>query len=236
MFFPFRSYCLLRCVTAVLVCLISDFCAASQRDAWLRIAEMALQGRDFLVLILAVLAVLLSATRGQYPVRNGHAPEVSEKLPSPVIADVDGDGLNEIVMVTDKTEIKIVRAVAGTKTLQTLHQRVLFFQTAISYGRRIVGLSTGFLDPYDAKVSRKQVIVAVTNGWDIFCFDHELTPLWDHTVGMDLTNAYVGEVSIFVGALQLQTGDRGTVVAGGRLQEIKIDVGAHKANANEDVQ
>lgn len=47
-------------------------------------------------------------------------------------------------------------------------------------GRRAVAMETGFIDKsYSQKEPRKQVLVVVTSGWSVMCFDHNLNKLWE---------------------------------------------------------
>lgn len=47
-------------------------------------------------------------------------------------------------------------------------------------GRRAVAMATGIIDRnYNKKEPRKQVLVVVTSGWSVMCFDHNLKKLWE---------------------------------------------------------
>ena len=39
--------------------------------------------------------------------RNGYSPEADERLPPPLIVDLDGDGTNEIVVATRDPAVKV---------------------------------------------------------------------------------------------------------------------------------
>lgn len=60
----------------------------------------------------------------------------------------------------------------------------------IATGRRAVAMATGFIDrSYNKKEPRKQVLVVVTSGWSVMCFDHNLKKLWDINLQVrDVTN------------------------------------------------
>lgn len=50
----------------------------------------------------------------------------------------------------------------------------------IATGRRAVAMATGVIDRnYNKREPRKQVLVVVTSGWSVMCFDHNLKKLWD---------------------------------------------------------
>lgn len=50
----------------------------------------------------------------------------------------------------------------------------------VSSGRRAVALATGVVDrTYKPGKPQKQVLVVVTSGWSVMCFDHNLKKLWE---------------------------------------------------------
>lgn len=51
----------------------------------------------------------------------------------------------------------------------------------VSFGRRPVAMSVGVVDrTYKDGEIKKQVLVVVTSGWSVMCFDHNLKKLWEH--------------------------------------------------------
>lgn len=50
----------------------------------------------------------------------------------------------------------------------------------VASGRRAVAMATGVIDRnYNKKEPQKQVLVVVTSGWSVMCFNHNLKKLWD---------------------------------------------------------
>lgn len=52
-------------------------------------------------------------------------------------------------------------------------------------GQHAVALAAGYLDPAPAELVRalrKQVVVVVTAGWDVLCYDHNLRLKWQASV------------------------------------------------------
>lgn len=50
----------------------------------------------------------------------------------------------------------------------------------IATGRRAVAMATGVIEKsYNKREPRKQVLVVVTSGWFVMCFDHNLKKLWE---------------------------------------------------------
>lgn len=50
----------------------------------------------------------------------------------------------------------------------------------IATGRRAVAMATGVIEKsYNKREVRKQVLVVVTSGWSVMCFNHNLNKLWE---------------------------------------------------------
>lgn len=50
----------------------------------------------------------------------------------------------------------------------------------VASGRRAVAMATGVIDRYYKDgTPQKQVLVVVTSGWSVLCFDHNLKKLWE---------------------------------------------------------
>jgi hypothetical protein len=66
-------------------------------------------------------------------------------------------------------------------------------KTRVAAGRRAVAMATGVIDRrYKEGHPLKQVLVVVTSGWSVMCFDHNLKKLWE-------TNLQVLKVVIISG-------------------------------------
>eukprot|EP00012_Vannella_robusta_P008163 CAMPEP_0206192598 /NCGR_PEP_ID=MMETSP0166-20121206/6056_1 /ASSEMBLY_ACC=CAM_ASM_000260 /TAXON_ID=95228 /ORGANISM="Vannella robusta, Strain DIVA3 518/3/11/1/6" /LENGTH=821 /DNA_ID=CAMNT_0053609129 /DNA_START=92 /DNA_END=2558 /DNA_ORIENTATION=- len=199
--------------------------------------------------------------------RNSHFPEEHEKLPLPVVTDVNGDGKNDIVYVTTDFEVKIassadiyemgeeiadssmvafnrMKLFSSSKDnhlklklpdLTATYSASLLPQFAITYGRRPVALAVGYIDP-PSNVQRKQVIVVLTDGWVVMCFDYELRLLWEsHAVENPNPSFFHREASILIDHTPLTNGDRGIIIVGGRKELIATSEGiAHEHMDKED--
>lgn len=65
------------------------------------------------------------------------------------------------------------------------YETTLLPDVKVGSGRRPVGLQSGFLTPFDPKnpnQPRQQVIVVVTDGWSVLCFNHLLKLMWETTI------------------------------------------------------
>lgn len=96
---------------------------------------------------------------------NGHFPEVHERLPPPVVADVDSDGRPEVVVVTREPAIKILSVSAAAQHSHTgvfapaeeRSSATLLAYTRVARGRHPVALAAGYVDAYQPGTDRKQV-------------------------------------------------------------------------------
>lgn len=61
---------------------------------------------------------------------------------------------------------------------QTQVEADLLSAVLVKSGRQAVALASGYVEPYSESRSRTQLIVVVTEGWDVLCFDSNLKLLW----------------------------------------------------------
>jgi hypothetical protein len=162
--------------------------------------------RDLGILLLAAFAVFFSLHHdGDFFFRESwyHLADQDfpikyevDRLPPPLVADLNGDGRPEVLLPTHEAKIQV---------LQPPHARHLDDETSfhearvmaeisllpdnvrVASGRRPIAMAVGTLDRSyrDADV-RKQVLVVVTSGWSVMCFDHNLKKLWE--ANLQVTN------------------------------------------------
>ena len=53
----------------------------------------------------------------------------------------------------------------------------------LATGRRPVALAAGVLRAVHPPERRLQVVIVLTEDWSVLAFDHELRPLWEHSLG-----------------------------------------------------
>ncbi|CAI8598622.1 unnamed protein product [Vicia faba] len=86
-------------------------------------------------------------------------------------------------------------------------------------GRRPVAMATGYIDRHKIGQPHKQVLVVVTSGSFVMCFDSNLQKLWENNLQEDFPhNAHHREVSISVSNYTLKHGDTGLIIVGGRME------------------
>ena len=138
---------------------------------------------------------------------NEHFPLAHERLPRPIITDLDGDGLNEVIVATREPGLRILSvprppsSASGSARIDPVVPRLrrkatLLGAVRVAKGRHPVALATGYIDPYpdDSPTTkttkrgakgprqRKQVIVVLTESFVLMCFDHKLRLLWETTL------------------------------------------------------
>jgi outer membrane protein assembly factor BamB len=146
----------------------------------------------------------------------------THKLPKPLVTDLDGDGLNEIVVVTHDYKLMVLDNAANSgstpQPLKVKAETTLIRTTGVRSGRKPVGLGSGYLQSPEANTQRKQVIVVVTDGWTVLCFSSNLKLEWESTPVDEVAHGmYHEEVAILAVPYPVRVGDLGAVVVGGRL-------------------
>lgn len=70
---------------------------------------------------------------------------------------------------------------------------------------------------FSVQNSSVQVIVVLTDGWTVLCFDSHLRLLWESTVqDKHKTRFYFEEAAIAILPNVIESGDKGCVIVGGR--------------------
>ncbi|KAL4186714.1 hypothetical protein AMTRI_Chr09g15370 [Amborella trichopoda] len=190
--------------------------------------------RDLGILLLAAFAIFFSLQHeGDFSFREAwyHLSDdypikyEAERLPPPIVADLNGDGRAEVLVATHDAKIQVLepharRVDEGFSEARLLAEvSLLPDKVRISSGRRPVAMATGFVDrTYKHGEIRKQVLVVVTSGWSVMCFDHNLKKLWEANLQDDIPHgAHIREIAISISNYTLKHGDAGLVIVGGRM-------------------
>ncbi|KAG6397396.1 hypothetical protein SASPL_143563 [Salvia splendens] len=191
--------------------------------------------RDLAILMLSAFAIFFSLQHegdfsfkeawfhlsDEYPIKYE-----GDRLPPPIVADLNGDGKKEVLIATHDAKIQVLephsrRVDEGfSEALVLAEVSLLPDKTRIATGRRAVAMATGVIEKtYNKRVARKQVLVVVTSGWSVMCFDHNLKKLWEENLQKDFPhNAHHREIAISVSNYTLRHGDAGLVIVGGRME------------------
>eukprot|EP00898_Chlorokybus_atmophyticus_P005991 jgi/Chlat1/6393/Chrsp44S05841 len=165
------------------------------------------------------------------------AGTTGEPLPPPVVADLNGDGRLEVLLATHDAKLLVLDPAApADPDADTFAQAKVLAQVSLLPsapsgapvrflpGRRAIALATGHLDPPPSPSAgntprRKRVIVVVTTGWQIMCYDHNLQLVWETSVKAEWPDgAHWKEVTVLINSHRMHAGDRGVVIIGGAMK------------------
>ncbi|KAJ0968495.1 hypothetical protein J5N97_025412 [Dioscorea zingiberensis] len=150
----------------------------------------------------------------------------AERLPPPIVADLNGDGKKEVLVATHDAKIQVLephsrRVDEGFSEAQVLAEvSLLPDKIRVASGRRPVAMATGVINRfYKRGEIQKQVLVVVTSGWSVMCFDHNLKKLWENNLQEHFPHgSHHREIAISISNYTLKHGDSGLVIVGGRME------------------
>ncbi|KAL2632806.1 hypothetical protein R1flu_004285 [Riccia fluitans] len=156
-----------------------------------------------------------------YPIKHE-----AERLPPPIVTDLNGDGRKEILVATHDAKIQILEPTYAKGDDNFMEARLkaevslLPEKVRVTAGRRPVAMATGVVTRHlRPGETSKEVLVVVTASWSILCFDHNLKKLWETDVREDFPHAaHHKEVSILVTNHTLKHSDSGLVIVGGSME------------------
>uniref|UniRef100_A0A0E0N8E6 FG-GAP repeat-containing protein n=1 Tax=Oryza rufipogon TaxID=4529 RepID=A0A0E0N8E6_ORYRU len=195
--------------------------------------------RDLGILLLAAFAVFFSLQHdgdlsfreawyhlsdADYPIKHD-----ADRLPSPLVADLNGDGKPEVLIPTHDAKIQVLQPhPRPSPDDASFHDARLMADVSLlpsnvrlSSGRRPVAMAVGTVDRHYAHAPSpsKQLLLVVTSGWSVMCFDHNLKKLWEANLQDDFPHAaHHREVAISITNYTLKHGDAGLVIVGGRME------------------
>lgn len=195
--------------------------------------------RDFAILLLSAFAIYFSVQH-EGPVSFRQAwyhhldddslLEAHDVLCPPVVADLNGDGTDEVLVSTHGTTIQVLSPGRGEQIKGDFAAAAKIGEVNLEAnstvklaGMHIVALAAGYIDAPPAELvmaARKQVLVAVTSNWQVLCLDHNLKLRWETTIlgGAHHKHARVREVAVHISNYTMRREDRGAVVVGGSIE------------------
>lgn len=172
---------------------------------------------------------------------NGFYADESEQLPPPIVADLDGDGVVDVLVATPAGTLQLLDTsvlhaaaladmsddVDGWRSLPLRAEASLLSRSVrVASGRRPVAMASGYLEHERSApglgargAARQQVIVVLTDGWAVLCFNASLHLLWESAVADAELSALVSirEAALTVQPWALEPGATGVVLVAARL-------------------
>ncbi|KAL5466741.1 hypothetical protein EMCRGX_G030890 [Ephydatia muelleri] len=153
---------------------------------------------------------------------NGKFPVEHEKLPRPIVTDMDNDGIAEMLVLTYNGHLKLFGLPDGGPFQDRRAHATEEAQIDISGlagGSRPIAFGTGFLQTYQSMVQvREQVVAVLTSDWTVLCLNHHLKLMWKVKVtGETKESFYIREPTVLVTTVSIHKGDFGSVIVGGRV-------------------
>ncbi len=150
----------------------------------------------------------------------------------PIVTDLDGDGGNEVVMITKNLQLQILSATApngdysSIYTPQVLHTNRLTSSTLnVQNGQIPVALQTGYISPYSDTKERSQVIVVVREDWTVVCYDSSLRVMWEkavahktHELQVLADKYHIDDVSLRILPISIKKDSFGVVLVGASMR------------------
>lgn len=151
--------------------------------------------RDLIVLVFVVLATYLSFDSAGlvYTLTPcwymQDSPSALGSSLAPIITDLDGDGVKEVVIITKDMKIKVLNAQAPNGDYSDIYSPEVVHSATLSTsqlnvkkGQAPVAIKTGYVTSYSDTTNREKVIVVLKEDWTIACFDAKLNLLWEKAV------------------------------------------------------
>lgn len=162
---------------------------------------------------------------------NSRFPTDVDRSPSPIITDLEGDGVNEIVLVSnDLLHLNILAMPSDTEQEdRSLAHVVVKHKTELVLEQRVKGHSSkpylvevGFTIPYLSMMQiRKQIIVVITDDWQVVCFNSDLTIRWHQNLPLptqDFSAVEVKYLGVLVSPFSIEKNHEGLVIVSGNFR------------------
>ncbi|EKE42653.1 hypothetical protein ENUP19_0121G0111 [Entamoeba nuttalli] len=130
----------------------------------------------------------------------------SELNAVPIITDIDGDGINDIVLAPFAS--KKLSMYSVKKGSLVLKKEVDLPEKSFP-----IYITSGYDKKYDDTEKRSQIIIVIMRDFEVICFNPDLTIRWRQNYYKSKAKAYVQEVSAIVVPYDIQTKYQGAVIA-----------------------
>ncbi|KAH9509481.1 hypothetical protein Btru_045998 [Bulinus truncatus] len=163
---------------------------------------------------------------------NGKFMTDVDRCPPPIVTDLEGDGVNEIVLISndlqhlnvlampspnDGNDKTLAHVVVKKKVELTMKERMKgFLSKPYTMGVGYIGSSSSTPDQTD-----KQIIVVVSDDWQVLCFNHNLKLLWHQLLPLpvnDLKAVEVKSLAVLVSPFTIEKNHKDLVVVAGSFR------------------
>ena len=115
------------------------------------------------------------------------AGDLNYRQVPPLIVDLEGDGAQEVIIITSSMHLKVFNAEPPVlETFDVYHPQevssVELFPAKSQRGRLPVQLKSGYVSPYSPSHARSQIVVVLFDDWTVMCFDSSLMKLWEKAI------------------------------------------------------
>jgi hypothetical protein len=150
----------------------------------------------------------------------------------PLLTDLDGDGSNELIAVTNDLRLQIYAVSeeemytgSGDIHHPEVLQSVRLSKLELTKGRAPIALSAGYIEPFSESQARTKVIVVLHEDWTASAYSSDLQLLWERSLGhkahelANLIDYYeISDVSIDILPITITDDDRyGVIVIGASM-------------------
>lgn len=156
-------------------------------------AQSIFRHRDILIIFIILLAAYISFDSNGYQYFLSPTWYVNDKKSSttkyfhklrPIITDIDGDGTNEVILITSSLEIQILKTSSKSSTIfqPPIVAKKRLTNLKLTKGKAPIGLKVGYIDEYNETGFRRQVIAVVTEDLTVRLFNHQLDLIWEKVI------------------------------------------------------
>eukprot|EP00906_Rhabdomonas_costata_P026285 RCo037444 len=187
--------------------------------------------RDVAVLVLTLAGLLLAFQQdGALSIRRGFRVSIPDEvsklhtLPPPVVTDLNGDGKNEVVLLTSRETLAVVNPRHIRRSLFEFTE--LYAASEALLPSPCIGFSTGYVEKYEegSRRTREQIIVAVTEDYMVYAYSADLRRLWlQRLPEVDESLFTPTHASVLILPHDVHQADRGMVVVGVDTQKLDLD-------------